>query len=88
MGWAYAALLADVDLDWVSGPAWGSILWILALSMMSTIGAVHPAIRRGDQDDPGVAVTNFGTMTPVGSLMGHLVSGGALGVLYAAWPLG
>jgi hypothetical protein len=51
-------------------------------------GAVHPAIRRRDQDDPGTAATNFGAMSPVGSLMGHLVWGAVLGLAYAAWPLG
>ncbi len=88
VGWAYGARLADVDLNWVSGAAWGAVLWPLALLMMSTIGAVHPAIRRGDQDDPGLAATNFGFMTPVGSLMGHLVWGALLGLLYSTWPLG
>lgn len=85
---AYAAVLFDTDLDWISGLVWGAALWVLALLMMSTIGSVHPAIRRRAQDDPGPAATNFGTMTPVGSLMGHAVWGGLLGLLYNAWPLG
>jgi hypothetical protein len=55
--------------------------------MMSTIGTVHPAMRRGDQDDPGPAATHFGRMTPLGSLMGHLMYGLVLGLAYAAWPL-
>lgn len=88
VGWAYAARLAEVDLTWVSATAWGGVLWVLALLMMSTMGAVHPAIRRGEQDDPGTAATNFGAMTPVGSLMGHLVWGALLGLLYSTWPLG
>lgn len=88
VGWAYAARLADVDLNWVSGLAWGAVLWPLALLMMTTVGAVHPAIRRGEQDDPGTAATNFGPMTPVGSLLGHLVWGALLGLLYSTWPLG
>lgn len=85
---AYGAALLDVDLDWLSGLGWGTVLWVLALLMMSTIGSVHPAIRRGAQDDPGPAATNFGKMTPVGSLLGHLVWGVVLGLLYNAWPLG
>jgi hypothetical protein len=85
---AYAALLVDTELDWASGLAWGAVLTALALLMMSTIGALHSAIRRGEQDDPGPAATNFGAMTPLGSLMGHLVWGVILGALYAAWPLG
>ncbi|MGH9186267.1 MAG: hypothetical protein ACRD0U_10710 [Acidimicrobiales bacterium] len=50
---------------------------------MSTVGAVHPAIRRGRQDDPGPLATNFVTMTPVRSLKDHLVWGAVLGLLYA-----
>jgi hypothetical protein len=67
---------------------WGAVLWALALLMMSTIGSVHPAIRARQQDDPGLAASNFGSMTPVGSLVGHLVWGAVLGLGYAAWPLG
>jgi hypothetical protein len=85
---AYAAALIDVELDWLSGLAWGGALWVLALLMMSTIGAVHPAIRHRTQHDPGPAATNFGSMTPVGSLLGHAVWGVVLGALYNAWPLG
>lgn len=88
VGGAYAALLVEVELDWLSGLAWGAVLWVLALLMTSTIGSVHPAIRNHTQDDPGLAATNFGTMTPVGSLVGHAVWGVVLGLLYNAWPLG
>jgi hypothetical protein len=30
---------------------------------------------------------NLGSMTPMGSLMGHLVYGLLLGIAYDAWPL-
>ncbi len=88
IAWAYGVALVGLPANWLTAVGWGVILWILALLMMSTIGAVHPAIRRGDQEDPGPAATNFGAMTPVGSLMGHLVYGLVLGVAYQAWPLG
>jgi fatty acid desaturase len=87
VAWAYGTALIGVPANWLTGLAWGVILWALALLMMTTLGAVHPAIRRGEQDDPGPAATNFGRMTPVGSLIGHLVYGLALGFAYAAWPL-
>lgn len=87
VGWAYGSLLVGWELNWPSALVWGAILWALALLMMSTMGAVHPAMRSGLQDDPGPAATNFGTMTPMGSLMGHLVWGAVLGLLYHAWPL-
>ena len=88
IAWAYGVALMGLPANWLTALGWGVILWILALLMMSTIGAVHPAIRRGDQEDPGPGATNFGAMTPVGSLMGHLVYGLVLGVAYQAWPLG
>lgn len=88
VAWAYGTALLGVPANWFTAAVWGVILWMLALLMMSTMGAVHPAIRRGEQDDPGPAATNFGRMTPMGSLMGHLVYGLVLGLTYAAWPLG
>jgi hypothetical protein len=65
----------------------GAILWALALLMMTTIGSVHTAIREGRQDDPGPTASNFGKMSPIGSLMGHIVYGVSLGLTYSAWPL-
>lgn len=88
IGGAYGAVLIGTELGWFLGAVWGVVLWLLALLMMSTIGAVHPAMRRQAQDDPGPAATNFGRMTPVGSLVGHLVWGIVLGLLYQTWPLG
>lgn len=87
VAFVYGALLLGVSPDWIAGLIWGAILWALALLMMTTIGSVHPAMRRGEQEDPGPAAVHFGAMTPVGSLMGHLVYGALLGLLYQAWPL-
>jgi hypothetical protein len=87
VAWAYGASLVGAPANWASALVWGFILWLLALLMMTTIGAVHPAIRRGQQDDPGPAATHFGRMTPVGSLLGHLVYGIVLGLTYQTWPL-
>jgi hypothetical protein len=49
---------------------------------------VHPATRRGEQDDPGPAAVHSGRMTPMGSLLGHLVYGLVLGLGYSLLPLG
>lgn len=87
ISWAYGTALTDLSANWATGLLWGAILTVLALWMMSTMGSVHPAIRRGAQQDPGPAATNFGPMTPFGSLMGHLVYGLALGLLYDGIPL-
>ena len=87
IAWAFGVALVDLPANWATGLLWGAILTPLALLMMSTIGSVHPAIRRGEQQDPGPAALRFGAMTPMGSLMGHLVYGLVLGLTYDAWPL-
>lgn len=87
VGWAYGALLVGMKQDWFSALIWGIILWVLALIMLTSMGPFHPAIRRGEEEDPGMAATNFGKMTPVGSLIGHFVYGLVLGLLYQNWPL-
>lgn len=87
VAWAYGTVLLDAQANWASGFVWGAILWGLALLMMTSIGAFHPAIRRGKEEDPGLAATNLGGLTPLGSLIGHLVYGGLLGILYQLWPL-
>jgi hypothetical protein len=87
IAWAYGVALIDVSATWWSGLLWGVVLTLLTYLMMSTIGAVHPAIRRGELEEPGPLMLNLGRMTPLGSLMGHLVYGLILGVAYDAWPL-
>lgn len=88
IAWAYGAALLGLPANWLTAMGWGVILWALALLMMSAMGSVHPAIREGEQEDPGPAATNFGAMTPVGSLVGHLVYGLVLGLAYQVWLLG
>ena len=87
VAWAYGAALGGWQANWESGLVWGIVLWMLALLMMSNIGAVHPAIRSGQEEDPGTVAMNFGKMTPMGSLLSHLIYGAVLGLLYQAWPL-
>jgi hypothetical protein len=88
IAWAYGVGLLGLPANWLTGLGWGAILTLLALLMLSTIGAVHPGIRMGEQEDPGLMATNFGAMTPLGSLMGHLVYGLVLGLTYQTWPIG
>lgn len=88
VAWAYGTALGGLSANVWTALGWGAVVWVLALGMLSTIGSVHPAIRAGRQDDPGLAATNFGAMTPVGILLSHLVWGAVLGLGYAAWPLG
>lgn len=87
IAWAYGVALISLPANWLTGLVWGAILTALALLMLSTMGALHPAIKRGEQEDPGLMATNSGAMTPLASLMGHMVYGLVLGLLYQTWPL-
>ena len=88
VAWAYGVGLVGVAANWVSGLWWGVILTVLALIMISSIGPFHPAVREGRTRDPGPAATNFGTLTPLGSLMGHVLYGVVLGLGYQYLPVG
>lgn len=88
IAWAYGVSLLNLPANWLTAMGWGVVLWLLALMMMTTMGSVHPAVKKGKQEDPGSAATNFGKKTPMASLMGHLVYGLVLGLLYQNWPLG
>lgn len=87
IAWAYGAALLNLPANWITAMGWSVVLWLLALMMMSTMGSVHPAIKNGTQEDPGPAATNYGKKTPLGSLIGHLIYGLVLGLLYQNWPL-
>lgn len=86
VAWAYGVALLNLRASWITAMAWGVILWLLTLLMMTTIGSVHPAIKRGRQENPGPASINFRKMTPLCSLIGHLIYGLVLGLLYQNWP--
>jgi hypothetical protein len=66
-------------LGLVIGLVHGLIVTI-ALPMMLTMA--HPLVHRGDIAQPGVALTGFGAMTPVGVTMAHGVFGLVAGAVY------
>lgn len=55
---------------------------LVIMPMMLT--TMHPLVRKGELERPGVALTGFGAMTPVGSLMAHAAFGVVTGAIYAA----
>lgn len=67
--------------DLVIGAVHGAVI-LVALPMMLSL--MHPLVRRGQLEAPGVAMTGYGSMTPVGSLMAHVVFGVVTGAIYAA----
>jgi hypothetical protein len=48
---------------------------------------MHPLVRRGEIERPGIALTGFGAMTPIGSLAAHVAFGVVTGALYATFVL-
>lgn len=84
---AYSIVLLGFEVTWLSAGIWAAFVSLLALLMMSSLGVVHPKIRRHEQVDPGPAAVHFGALTPVGVVLAHLVYGAVLGLLYNAWPL-
>jgi hypothetical protein len=89
-GLVYAGLLTAIDVSSV-GSAVGVGLLIgaahgigvlIVLPMM--LSMAHPLVRSGDLEHPGVAMVGFGSMTPAGSLMAHLVFGVIASAIYAA----
>lgn len=63
IAWAYGVALVGLLANWLAVAVWGVILWALAHLAMSTTGSMHAAIRKGEQEDPGPAATDFGAVT-------------------------
>lgn len=84
---AYSLALIGWAVNWLTGMVWGAFVSILALMMLSSVGAIHPKIRARRQADPGPGATHFGSMTPFGILTAHLIYGLVFGLLYQVWPL-
>lgn len=87
-GLVHAGILTALDptsdggatvLGFVIGVVHGLIV-TMALPMMLTMA--HPLVRRGDTDQPGIALTGFGAMTPVGVTVAHGVFGLVAGAVY------
>lgn len=67
--------------DLVIGAVHGVAI-LVAMPVMLTMA--HPLVRGGTLEAPGVALTGYGSMTPVGSLMAHVAFGLVTGSIYAA----
>lgn len=87
ISWAYTMALFAWPATWLSGMLWGGFVSLLAILLFSSMGVLHPKIRSGEQNDPGLAGMNLGRATPAGVVMAHLVYGLVLGGLYQVAPL-
>ena len=92
MGIAFALAHTGVikGLDLTSAlVAWGVLFGFVHYLMvgmgMGMIGIMHPLMRAGQMQAPGLYLTNLPNMTVMGFLMVHLVYGLVVGGLYDVW---
>lgn len=92
-GLAHAGLLHAVGVssvaeavgwDFLIGALHGMAILALMPMMLTTM---HVLVRRGQIPHPGVALVGFGSMTPMGSLMAHVMFGLVVGAVYAGLVL-
>jgi hypothetical protein len=55
---------------------------VVVAMMPIMLAMAHPLVRSGELPAPGVAMTGFGKMTPMGILMAHAVFGLVTGAIY------
>jgi uncharacterized membrane protein YagU involved in acid resistance len=66
-----------------SGAVFGIVLWLLAMTMMPAMLSMHPLVRAGEMQNPGVFMLKMGGWTPaIFDLVGHLVYGVIAGLIY------
>lgn len=88
-GLAHAGLLHAIGVSSVGQAAgWdllvGAVHGMVILAVMPMmLNTMHVLVRQGRITHPGVALVGFGTMTPMGSLMAHVVFGLVVGTVYA-----
>ena len=98
-GTVYAALFTAFDTSsWLAGVAIGAVHGVVTAVVMSGMGLMHPKMTpasavSGTVDvsgeriqiaEPGALATNYGGRTPVGILVGHLVYGVIVALIYGA----
>jgi hypothetical protein len=89
-GLADAALLHAIGVTTVGqGAGWGLLIGaghgLVILAVFPTVlTAMHPLVRKQAMDSPGVALTGFGSGTPIGSLMAHAAFGVVTAAIYVA----
>lgn len=55
---------------------------VITMVLPMMLAMSHPLVRRGDIAQPGIALTGFGGMTPLGVTMAHGVFGLVAGAIY------
>ncbi len=69
-----------------TGAIFGVLHWLIAGTMMGAMGMMHAGIRAGTVDSPGVLMlNNGGFMGFMGGLLGHVIFGVVVALVYAAF---
>jgi hypothetical protein len=69
---------------WLGGLVFGAVQWLVVGMIMGMMPLMHLGIRRGAVKAPGLWMTNTGGMLAfAGGLMGHLVFGIVVALVYA-----
>jgi hypothetical protein len=89
-GLLHGAIIDAIGVSTVAaGAGWGLALGaihgaVILVAMPMLLTMMHPLVRKGEIERPGVALTGFGPMTPIGSLMAHVAFGVVVASIYAA----
>ncbi|MCP4363575.1 MAG: hypothetical protein GY796_36715 [Chloroflexi bacterium] len=77
----WSAGAGSVSILW--GALFGMVHWLVAGLMMGGMGMMHAGVKAGTIDAPGVFMTNNGgTMAFMGGLIGHVIFGIVVALVY------
>ena len=69
--------------NWLFGLIFGAAHWLVVGVIMAMIPIMHAGIKNGDVEAPGMWMTNQGgVLAFLGGLMGHMVFGLAVALVY------
>ncbi len=85
--WGFAYIFGVRDNLWLWGLIGGVIHWIIAGLFLAMVPVMHPEIPER-RPAPGAFAKNFGVPDVPGFLMGHLLYGVVVGMLYASFHTG
>jgi len=83
LGWMMHLMMGVVFALMLFGLIFGAGHWLIVGMMMALIPVMHVGIKNGDVDPPGLWMTNQGgIMAFIGGLMGHMVFGLVVALIY------
>ena len=84
----YAALWAAGvgSATWLNGAIFGAVHFVIAGLAMGGMPMMHAGIKAGTVKAPGMLMLNVGVMGLMGGLIGHIVYGLVVALVYGAFP--